>query len=255
MSRSPIPDVSAAVAYAAGLQCPPKVVDGYVHVSTACRRCGGSGNTGHFQDGGVCYGCNGAYTANNYARIPVLDWSRWHLQQQKQQVKRAQARRERAAALEAAKLEGQRAYNERQGHGRLTFEELREKQRAELQPITEGRYEITGTVLSVKPYTSDFGRFARVSYKMTVRVDGCGNSVWGTCPSSLDFVEYVKHYEATADYPAADVTEQRALRRGDRVRFVATVQRSDRDPAFGVFSRPAKAVVLDPQENPELVGV
>ena len=246
MSRSFIPDLLAAYAFIS-CRCPHALIeDGKVLISTACARCGGSGNTGHYQDGGVCYACWGANTRNSYQRVPVLEWARREHSRQQQAEKRRAARVAAAAAAEAAKLEGQRKYNEERGHGRLTFDELQQKQRAELPPVVPGRREIVATVLKVKAYESDYG----VTWKMTVKCKQTGNLYFGSQPSSLNFVTYVRHYEATSDYPAADVQEQRGLQRGDVVRFTATVEASEKDPTFGLFSRPAKAVVVNPQETP-----
>jgi len=243
---SPVPDVLAGYAFLFCKRPGTIIQDGKVLISTSCGRCGGSGNTGHFQDGGVCYACWGADTRNSYKRVPVLEWARLEYSRQQKAEKRRADRVAAAAAAEAAKLEAQRKHNEERGHGRLTFAELQEKQRAELQPVIPGRREIVATVLKLKAYESAYG----CTWKMTVKCQATGNLYFGSQPSSLDSVTYVKRYEATADYPAADVEEQRGLQRGDVVRFTATMEPSEKDPTFGLFSRPAKAVVVNPQETP-----
>jgi hypothetical protein len=81
--------------------------------------------------------------------------------------------------------------------------------------VVEGRIEISGEVLSTKWIESQFGS----SLKMLVR-DARGFKVFGSVPSSI------------------------SANRGDRVRFVATVERSRDDSQFGFFSRPSKAAVI-----------
>lgn len=82
-----------------------------------------------------------------------------------------------------------------------------------------GRIEITGTVLGLKWVESGYGWQTRSTLKMIVSVPA-GYRVFGTVPSSLLVVK------------------------GDEVRFTATVERSEKDAAFGFFSRPTKAICL-----------
>jgi len=84
-------------------------------------------------------------------------------------------------------------------------------------PDFTGRVTVEGVVVSVKWQENDFGS----RQVMTVKHDD-GWLVWGSVPSGLYDVE-----------------------RGDRVRFDATVEKSDRDESFGFFKRPTKATVLD----------
>lgn len=86
---------------------------------------------------------------------------------------------------------------------------------ATVAPLTEGRREITGEVVSTKFVDDDFGG----NLKMLVR-EADGNKVWGTVPRSLD-----------GDIKGATVT------------FTATVERSRDDEHFGFFKRPTKAQV------------
>lgn len=93
----------------------------------------------------------------------------------------------------------------------------RERERAELKPVIEGKgIVIEGEVLSVKWQENDFGgRF------VTTVKDDRGFIVWGSRPSKI-------HWE-----------------KGDRVRFKAgTVTKSDRDETFGFFKRPTSAEVI-----------
>lgn len=93
----------------------------------------------------------------------------------------------------------------------------RDKAHEEGEDAPEGRVEITGTVLSFKWQSSDYGDVL----KMLVQ-DDRGFRVWGSVPASLDDAE-----------------------RESRISFTATVSQSDRDTKFGFFKRPTKAVVLD----------
>lgn len=108
--------------------------------------------------------------------------------------------------------------------GRIdTRAERKAKQEAEnaaAKPIPgEGRYEIVGTVISVKFQESDFG----TTLKMLVKHED-GWKVWGTVPSILE------------------------VNKGDVVKFKATVQLSKDDPKFGFFKRPACAEVVKSAE-------
>lgn len=89
-----------------------------------------------------------------------------------------------------------------------------EKAQAVPVPVIEGRTSVSGEVVSVKWQENDFGG----REVMTVR-DDRGFLLWGSVPSSLDGIE-----------------------KGERVSFMATIQRSDRDETFGFFKRPSKAV-------------
>lgn len=85
--------------------------------------------------------------------------------------------------------------------------------------LAEGRYELTGKVLSTKWQDNDFGG----SLKMLVQLPE-GNKVWGTVPSAIN--------------PS----------KGDTVTFTAKVERSRDDAHFGFFSRPTKAAVSTEEE-------
>jgi len=84
---------------------------------------------------------------------------------------------------------------------------------AAASPVIEGRIEISGIVKATKEVEGDYG----ISYKMLV-LDSRGFKVWGTIPSAIN--------------PS----------RGDKVTFVATVEKSPDDECFGFYKRPTKAV-------------
>lgn len=80
------------------------------------------------------------------------------------------------------------------------------------EQLAEGRYEITGEVVSIK-FSEDFGYGP--TKKMLVRLPS-GHKVFGSVPSSIASVQ-----------------------KGDTVTFTAKVERKESD--FGFFSRPSKA--------------
>ncbi len=84
----------------------------------------------------------------------------------------------------------------------------------------EGRMVVEGRVLTIKDKDTQYGTVL----KMLIQAPA-GFKVWGTCPVSLD------------------------CRRGDVVRFTATVERSKDDSKFGFAARPTKAVVLQRAEE------
>jgi hypothetical protein len=86
-------------------------------------------------------------------------------------------------------------------------------------PVPEGRYQITGEVLSTKWVDSDYGS----TLKMLVKVDTLNGvyRIFGSVPSAL------------------------TVERGDNVTFTATVERSAKDESFGFFKRPTKATLLE----------
>lgn len=87
-------------------------------------------------------------------------------------------------------------------------------------PRTDDRIAIDGVVLTVKVQESQFGEVTKMLVKHET-----GWKVWGTVPSAIY-----------------------GVKAGDRVRFVAGIQVSDRDPKFGFFTRPAKAERFEREE-------
>lgn len=85
-------------------------------------------------------------------------------------------------------------------------------------PVPEGRMEVTGTLRSAR--FVDGPVYGSGSWKGLVQ-DDRGFKVWGTIPRSID--------------PAI----------GDRITFTATLTRSNDDEAFGFYSRPTKAAIVD----------
>ena len=143
------------------------------------------------------------------------------------------------------KLESQRNWCEQNGHGRITFAELdakraaeREAERAAAEDCPTGRVQVSGVVLKTEVRDSQFG----TQYKMTVKTDG-GWIAWGSIPANLQLIEEAIEHPADEHGDAWTETRQRALERGERVTFTATISPSDTDRKFGFFKRPASAVV------------
>lgn len=91
--------------------------------------------------------------------------------------------------------------------------------------LLDGRVMIEGTVLNVKEKFNEFtGGF---DLKMTVGVpcEGGQFKLWGTCPQAL--------------------LDAEGTIAGRRVSFMARIEVSDRDPAFGFIKRPSKAKFLE----------
>jgi hypothetical protein len=128
---------------------------------------------------------------------------------------------------------------EKQEADRAKARAERDAQRADL-PAFEGRVTIIGTVLSTKCVDSQFG----TTIKMLVEHE-TGWKVWGTIPAALGCVN-----QTTVDQDGNKLGwTQVALSRGDIVQFDARVQKSDRDPKFGFFSRATKASLVKYHEG------
>jgi len=85
-------------------------------------------------------------------------------------------------------------------------------------PVTEGRQDLTGTVLCTKVQDSHYGS----TIKMLVKLPD-HNKVWGTLPTSIECLDH-------------DLN-------GCTIAFTGTVERSQDDDHFGFFKRPSKARV------------
>lgn len=99
---------------------------------------------------------------------------------------------------------------------REALEAKRAAERAAAQPAPEGRLVIEGEVVAVKRQDNDFGS----RWVMTVK-NSAGWLAWGTIPASIN------------------------PKTGDRVRFTATLERSQKDVSFAFFKRPAAASVVE----------
>jgi hypothetical protein len=118
-------------------------------------------------------------------------------------------------------------------------------------PVPVGRYQFTGTILTIKSQDSDFGPTLKMLVQVTT--DEGRYKVWGTFPKALE-----GEWGCNAHLVPASSDEYHSgghrfncaqgyingAGKGDTVRLTATVSRSDRDETFGFFSRPTKAEVL-----------
>lgn len=100
---------------------------------------------------------------------------------------------------------------------RKEWEAKRAAEAATLPPLKEGRYIIEGVIQSTKIIDGYYG----MTYKMLVKLP-CGNKVWGSVPDALKRGD-------------EDIT-------GKAVQFTAKV--AVKEPGFGTYSRPTKAVYL-----------
>lgn len=110
----------------------------------------------------------------------------------------------------------------------------RAAENADAKPVVEGRIEILGVVKTTKWQENEqYGG----SLKMLV-LDDRGFKLWGTVPSSLqDIVDPEKQ-------PWEDGYST-TVKKGDKIKFVATVEKSPDDECFGFYKRPTKAAVVE----------
>jgi len=237
---------------------------GRVVESARCLRCGGTGYGPWFQDGGMCYECYGANTLNSKRRTGVKRYA-----QAAKRRDRAQARRVEQAAAERAerKTAAERFIDDRpelaaalarhEEHPILSdlseklahFGSLSDAQCAlalrlvaqvderaseRKAPVPAGRQELTGNVVKAAWHESAYG----TTLKLTVKVETDAGMflVWGSCPAAIEDA-----FHARGVFDDGGLA---AYARGLRLRFTATVTRSDRDESFGFFKRPSKASVL-----------
>lgn len=104
--------------------------------------------------------------------------------------------------------------------------------------IETGRYEIIGKVVSTRVEEGDWG----TQIKMLIKRDD-GAKLWGTAPRVLLDTAPQEVSAKTGNYELP----YEALK-GWMVRFTATVKLG-RDPGFAIFSRPAKASLIDSEEK------
>lgn len=102
-------------------------------------------------------------------------------------------------------------------------------------PVAHDRVVVEGVIVSKKVQPTDYG----MQTKITVKCEGVDRDgkngfwlAWGTCPRSL------------LDIGLFPMTDEPALRKGDRVKFQAALK-PGRDSHFAFFSRPTKAERLE----------
>jgi len=119
---------------------------------------------------------------------------------------------------------------------RLAAYAARNEELAEVAPLAEGRYEITGTIVSTK-IVEGYDPRDQILKMLVEQADG--NRVFGTVPGFLaDAVIFGEYNEETKEYDKADL-------KGKTITFKATVERSRDDEHFGFFKRPTGATLVE----------
>lgn len=107
----------------------------------------------------------------------------------------------------------------------------RAAEKAELNPVVEGKGSIQGEIITVKYQDSQYGG----AWKMLVK-DDRNFKVWGSIPAAI-FTQQEAEVEEGVN-PAVEALV------GRKVSFNASaVEASDDDKTFGFFSRPTKAIL------------
>jgi len=110
-------------------------------------------------------------------------------------------------------------------------------------PCPSGKVEITGKIVSSKVEEFTISRWASKTVFKCLIEDDRGFRVWGTCPSAC--LEWC-YQEDRRRYDAGEECKTTAeYLKGMRVAFVASVEPSEKDPCFGIYSRPTKVKVLE----------
>jgi hypothetical protein len=115
--------------------------------------------------------------------------------------------------------------------------EQRQAEKDAAAPCPTGRHTVTGTVIKTDAKEGRYG----TTYKMAVKTDA-GYVLWGTIPGNLLLFD-VERQKGEETW-----TVQRTLKKGDTVRFTATIEPSVSDPKFGFYARPTNAEIIELQE-------
>lgn len=212
-------------------------------VEERCGRCGGSGVLSmyfHIEQG-RCFGCGGAGRWETEIRV-LRNRERRRVARINAQIRKDAELKERADqhvkkfskefpevwewinlnALDPRNRFAHSLLTRIEVSGDLTEKQMEQVQRAAGGPdasevlVPEGRQEIVGKVSSIREQASAY-RHGQKERKMLVLAEE-GWKVWGTLPAALSDAKV-----------------------GDRVKFAATLTRSDDDQMFGFFKRPTKA--------------
>jgi hypothetical protein len=95
-------------------------------------------------------------------------------------------------------------------------------------PVLEGKIEVSGEVLGFKQVENNFSYYNDTITKMVFK-DDRGFTLFGTVPAAFKGRSETKE----------------SIERGDRIKFTATIQKSQRDETFGFFKRATKCEVLN----------
>ena len=219
--------------------------------TVTCPRCGGRGRYSR----GVCFSCNGSGTKLDRAKLYTSEQiQKLRAAKERAEAKKAKitADRRAAAHAEAMAVPGfglamvkarDLAGNPSLTVGQATLlvsavDRLSDKMaKAEKQADddaalradarnwvrTANGITVEGTVMTTREDTTEFGWGTKMLLK-----DDIGRRFWGSVPKNL----------------LTDVQGNHVVLRGKRVRVVANVAPSDKDPIFGFLSRPRKGELL-----------
>lgn len=149
---------------------------------------------------------------------------------------------DRKGELSEAQVEAARKFlvKRQEREARIAAEQ---EQLKDAPPLAEGKRQIEGEIVSTKIQTSDYGS----ALKMLVREDD-GNKVWGTVPRNIEEISLgrVRYEDAGVDEDGRSFVpvDEGVELPGQRIRFNATVERSNNDEHFGFFKRPIKAELI-----------
>ena len=218
---------------------------GSERVWESCIRCHGEGWIswfGHVQ-GGICFECEG-FKGSNVLISTVRARERRRVKRYNDSItKKAESEAKQAAwiaenaelvermnsylhnsfVLDIAAQAETRPLSERQVAAVVRAMDKMDADKANAVECPEGRYVVTGEVVSTKWDDGPYGS----TQKMLVK-DDQGFKVYGSIPAALTAIDGV-------------VTTGSVVKPGERVTFTATVERSSRDADFGFFKRPTKA--------------
>lgn len=243
-----------------------EAADPDAEVFIACGKCGGTGYIRGFErvHNGICFDCNGMKGTTRTVRRELANVKAAIRREAKRQAEaelaQAAARAAQAewAAANPEVAAGLAAYKGRNGFvvdvaAKAATNGLTDKQTeaaaaalakeaeeaAAKTPVIEGRHEVVGRIVKIDWKDTGFGTRCVATVK-----DDRGFLVWGTLPAAIDdrMLELVDEKGCEEGYP--ELIKDHEV----RVRFTATVERSDRDEAFGFFKRPTKAEVLEGAE-------
>jgi len=97
-----------------------------------------------------------------------------------------------------------------------------------------GRASVEGTILSVKEGEVQ-GKYKTFRFKILVDIGG-GVRVWGSAKGEWNY------HAILGRTPTGDAVEPQ---KGQRVKFTATFEPSEKDPLFGFFKRPSKWEIVE----------
>lgn len=117
---------------------------------------------------------------------------------------------------------------------------------ADAEPLAEGRYEVEGEIVGARDEENDFGTTTKILVKLAD-----GNKVWGSAPKAIfdQLQAAYRERNGGSEFYGYLIIDAKDLK-GLKVKFTATIERSQDDEHFGFYKRPSKAEVTeDPIER------